>query len=893
MPRMQAGHDDTWDNWLQDDDDSRPQLPERLMRYGTPVPVGKGSTGTVYKMVPPTEVVAKAIECGRDAARLDEALYEVRIMRHLSDCPHVVRLVDSEIVAKDGRHTVYLVEEYCTPLTDVLRSRTLSPTECIDLALGVTDALEECRRRGILHLDVQPKNVFLAKDGCVKLGDFGSSLFESDLHTRTRLRGTLAFMAPEAFRERQYGVRSDIYSVGMLLYYLLNGARYPFADASSASEASYRMLAGEELPRLAGLDDELNDVLFPVLRQICSFDAAHRPASFQELEGSLAALKERIAHHDEPVSTPSRRVLPLIFVVDASEGKARKRIHAVNHIMSYMPDLVRDAERRQPDTDVRVGVLSFASEAQWTTRDAAGRPCLVRGADVTWRCEARSGHADLRRALDELDSQLSRRALLKDFDARMAPVVILLSDGLFEDDWQDALSRALKDNKWLGHATRLCVATTDDINVHALACFAGSPEGVPNYEVVFRSGDLDHLSRALRFVSVTASSLESSVHIPQDASDFSAMPWPGYDDFDAWGSFTAHDSATPPHPSVIPSMSSRFDWEPSPHEDWLFDADPIATSVALTSLNSIASPLSPGTTVVLDSDESSDDDLRRNTLTLDKVSFSVVAPKAVERDEYTVIDMFVYEQAFRGVVDQLKDEALTQVQERQSGHFTIGRKSLVKVALSSRAIPIEDGEQEMTWEGGFLEFSFDVLIPADYARSTIPFSATVYVNGVAASNLRFVVKCSTQERQEPEVVRHDIRSAFVSYASADRDRVIALVQGMRAARQDLDIFFDVESLRVGEDWERRILQEVEHRDVLYLCWSRSARASKYVDLEWRHAFETKGIEFIEPVPIEPPTVCPPPDELKGKHFNDMLLYLLSKRQEPSWSDEETWSDVEW
>lgn len=64
------------------------------------------------------------------------------------------------------------------------------------------------------------------------------------------------------------------------------------------------------------------------------------------------------------------------------------------------------------------------------------------------------------------------------------------------------------------------------------------------------------------------------------------------------------------------------------------------------------------------------------------------------------------------------------------------------------------------------------------------------------------------------------------------------------------------------------------RDILFLCWSHFARQSKWVNAEWRYAFEKKGIDSIEPVPIESPAVCPP-EELRKKHFNDKLLYIIN------------------
>ena len=91
----------------------------------------------------------------------------------------------------------------------------------------------------------------------------------------------------------------------------------------------------------------------------------------------------------------------------------------------------------------------------------------------------------------------------------------------------------------------------------------------------------------------------------------------------------------------------------------------------------------------------------------------------------------------------------------------------------------------------------------------------------------------------------------------------------------MDIFFDVESLRSGDDWENALWHEIDKRDVLFLCWSKSARDSQWVDAEWRYALKQKGSDCIEPVPIDPPSICPPPEELRKKHFNDKLLYIIN------------------
>ena len=90
----------------------------------------------------------------------------------------------------------------------------------------------------------------------------------------------------------------------------------------------------------------------------------------------------------------------------------------------------------------------------------------------------------------------------------------------------------------------------------------------------------------------------------------------------------------------------------------------------------------------------------------------------------------------------------------------------------------------------------------------------------------------------------------------------------------MDVFFDVETLRSGQRWEEELRNEIDKRSVFFLCWSKAASESKWVDFEWRYALEIKGDECIEPIPIEPPEACPPPPELKQKHFNDKLVYMI-------------------
>ena len=235
--------------------------------------------------------------------------------------------------------------------------------------------------------------------------------------------------------------------------------------------------------------------------------------------------------------------------------------------------------------------------------------------------------------------------------------------------------------------------------------------------------------------------------------------------------------------------------------------------------------------------------------------------------------MRVAEKDFRDEVDALIKAAEEPVHETRSGKVTAPRNAKVRIVLSSPDVNIDDYMEEGEWSGGYRVFGFPVQLPVDFDKHQVLFVATVYIQGVIATKLKFVASCTGKGSLKPQVQRRDVNSAFISYASEDRPWVISIVQGMQKVRPDLDIFLDVAKLRSGEDWESRLYKEIDDRDVLYLCWSRHAKKSKWVGREWRYAFNTKGIEGIEPVPIEPAETCPPPKALSKLHFNDYLQFL--------------------
>lgn len=254
-----------------------------------------------------------------------------------------------------------------------------------------------------------------------------------------------------------------------------------------------------------------------------------------------------------------------------------------------------------------------------------------------------------------------------------------------------------------------------------------------------------------------------------------------------------------------------------------------------------------------------------------QVQFSAVVPKRFVKGEYAMIDIAVYEELYRRVVESIIDNADGEVREVLGGFRDIEDRTEIRIRLFSPDLDLSDCEEAQTWRGKYLTFSFPVEIPEDYAKKQILFIANVYFNDLIATKLKFVANCSSGQEQRLRPERQDVLRAFISYASQDRSRVATIIQGMQKARPDMDIFFDVESLRSGQYWERALQEEIESRDVLFLCWSNFARDSAWVEKEWRYALRNKGLDAIEPIPLVSPAECPPPQELSAKSFNDRAL----------------------
>ena len=260
----------------------------------------------------------------------------------------------------------------------------------------------------------------------------------------------------------------------------------------------------------------------------------------------------------------------------------------------------------------------------------------------------------------------------------------------------------------------------------------------------------------------------------------------------------------------------------------------------------------------------------------DEVQFKAAAPAKIETGSSFELKLYMYRQEEKALVSELLQEFGAPAAAATSGIFEVARQQELKVTVQSEDVEIKEKTARLLWNGRLALCSFLLYLPEAFAKKQAIVQARVYSGIMVLADLRLILKVKGNEPQNlniPVEMRR-IRSAFASYSSKDRARVVARLQGMQAVNPELDLFFDRESLRTGEHWEERLFREIEARDILYLFWSRSAAASEWVNKEWHHALETGGENAVEPVPLEPPEICPPPEELSGRHFDNWALRYM-------------------
>lgn len=265
----------------------------------------------------------------------------------------------------------------------------------------------------------------------------------------------------------------------------------------------------------------------------------------------------------------------------------------------------------------------------------------------------------------------------------------------------------------------------------------------------------------------------------------------------------------------------------------------------------------------------------------DRVYFTVTAPRGVTPGNVVEVLVWVHLASQREqVIERARDEfALRNLFIRSRGPIQVVRGSMLTVRLKIPGIQLDEPEDLVLWDGEIGCAGFIGKVPKGCKEALLPATAFVYIDGIQIGKVHFTLGVGrTRSANQVEITESKPEKAFASYAHDDRDEVLARLQGIQKAVPHLQIFFDTASLRSGQDWESALWRTISDSDIFYLFWSVNASKSIWVDKEWRYALQARGLDFIDPVPLQPPEEAPPPSELASKHFNDWMLAFMRRKR---------------
>lgn len=302
--------------------------------------IGRGSFGAVYEIQRNVfdnveKAAMKIISIPQNASDIDEMygegydeesitstfqshlksiVSEYSLMKKMSGCTNVVNCDDIRYIQHDDGigWDIFIKMELLTPLMKELPTDIPEET-AIRVGKDICAALELCKEHGIVHRDIKPQNIFVSSRGDYKLGDFGIAKTVEKTMGGTKI-GTYKYMAPEVYNNQPYGSGADIYSLGLVLYWLLNEKRMPFLPLPPAKqsvgmeeEARSRRFRGEVLPEPAHGSEALKRIVL----KACAYDPKARYQSATEMLAALNGLSQQPVPMPMPTPEPTPEPDPI------------------------------------------------------------------------------------------------------------------------------------------------------------------------------------------------------------------------------------------------------------------------------------------------------------------------------------------------------------------------------------------------------------------------------------------------------------------------------------------------------------------------------------------------------------------------------------------------------
>ncbi len=353
-------------------------IPATIGRYEIIDELGRGAMGSVYRAKDPAmgrmvavKTILPSVLASDDGKEFRERFYrEARAAGALAH-PGIVPIFDV------GEHegAPYLVMEYVSgqTLAQSMRDGGLSTLDRVcEIGQQLAEALAYAHRKGIVHRDIKPANVLLTSREVygverAKIADFGVAKFSaSELTTSGKMVGTPAFMPPEQFTGAPIDGRTDVFSVGVILYWMATGEQ-PFSGETMTS-VSYKVVHTDPIPP-SKLNPSVSSGLEAVILRCLAKNPAERYQTGDDLAHALSAQRSKAAGSGPIPEVSMPRTMAADATIDALPSLRVPRVAPVSEVPVVPTSAVGPAPVKQRGNTVLVAaalvVLAIANGIAW------------------------------------------------------------------------------------------------------------------------------------------------------------------------------------------------------------------------------------------------------------------------------------------------------------------------------------------------------------------------------------------------------------------------------------------------------------------------------------------------------------------------------------------------
>jgi eukaryotic-like serine/threonine-protein kinase len=299
---------------------------KKIGKYTITEKIGDGGSSIIYKGTHSILHLPVAIKMLKHELAMDPDFIEIfsneaKIIAQLNH-PQIVRVYDIE----ELYHTVFIVMEYLegVSLRQMLDNTKKIPlTKTLDIILQACYGLEYAHKYGIIHQDINPRNIFVQPDGSVKIFDFGLACRIGSVDTNFLFPGTIYYISPEQIKGDPVDERSDIYSLGITVYEMLTGT-LPFSGDEMKALVNWHL--NEEIhdtrATLPDLPDEMHTFFMRSIRK----DPRARFNNVSEVIGMLKPLSEKLGIQVESNFCVRQRMTGMFLVYQEQQRLTLNRL---------------------------------------------------------------------------------------------------------------------------------------------------------------------------------------------------------------------------------------------------------------------------------------------------------------------------------------------------------------------------------------------------------------------------------------------------------------------------------------------------------------------------------------------------------------------------------------